>query len=333
MASAVRVPIDRLLAELKIRAKREGRLWRAKCPAHDDHDPSWTIVDDGGDRHGSHHCPSCGFGGGPWELAATVLDLPIAEAGKWVWATVVGGSERDAELSDVPIVRVVVPPPMPSEMSIPNGVKIPTLDGSEWHPRALGYLHDRRIPDWQIERWSIGYATIGRCAWRVFVPVYTRGRLLSFVARAFLNDGRKRYLAAERKDRGARPSAALWGEPAFDREVRVATVTEGVFKALAMERARSPNPCAVLGASNLGVEKIEILTDFDALLIATDPDKAGEKSYSDIADATCRYAEPIRVNLELAPDDASDEQNEKAWREALARALPGLRARRATRVA
>lgn len=334
---AVSVPIPRLLELLGIRAKRDrqnGRLWKALCPNpdHDDHDPSWSVVDDGSPRHGSHWCHACGFGGGPWELAAAVRGVSIEEAGAWVWTFVVGGQERDAALDDVPTIRVALPsPPRVLEMVIPNGVRIPSVDGSEWHPRAIEYLDRRRIAEWQRTRWHIGYSTLGRCAWRVFVPVYTGGLLLSYVARAFIEDGRARYDAGRRTDPGCRPDAALFGEPGFDLDVRVATVTEGVFKALAMERAGAPNPCAVLGANNLGADKIALLAQFDALLIATDPDKAGRECAERISDLVSRYAEPVRVKLEVSPDDATDEQNSAAWREAILRAAPALRARRRAR--
>jgi hypothetical protein len=334
VASRVRVPIPRLLEQLGIRAKREGRLWKSVCPdpAHDDRDPSWSIIDDGGVRHGSHWCMSCGFGGGPWELVAAVRGLTIEEAGAWCWEHVVRGHSRALEDDDLPRLRVVMPRRDRVELELPRGVMIPSVDGSEWHPRALSYLtkpivdHGRGIPDWQITRWHIGFATIGRCAWRVVVPVYTGGRLLSYVARAFLDDGRVRYLTPDAKsERGCRPDAALFGEPGFDRDVRVATVTEGVFKALAMERAGAPNPCAILGANNLGAEKIEALARFDAVLVATDPDKAGDTAFERLYELLARYTTLRRVHFDIAPDDASDEANGAAWREAITHVHGALR--------
>lgn len=333
MTQHLKIPVDRLLSQLGIKAKRNGRLWTAICPnpSHADTNPSWSIVDDGGARHGSQWCHACGFGGGPWELVAAVRDIPIEEAGKWCWVHVFGGTNRALEDKDLPVLRVLAPRARPTEMTIPNHVRIPSVDGSEWHPSAIGYLHRRGIPDWQIERWHVGFATMGRCAWRVFVPVYTGGKLLSYVARSFFDDGSVRYDAGRREDPGCRPDAALWGEPGFDHEVRVATVTEGVFKGFAMERAEAPNPCAVLGANNLGVDKIGALSRFDALLIATDPDKAGDECADRLSDMLVRYVEPVRVHFDRAPDDATEAENGAAWRDAIRHAMPAVRARRIAR--
>jgi 5S rRNA maturation endonuclease (ribonuclease M5) len=332
----VRVPIPRLLDQLGIRARRDGRLWKAVCPNpdHDDKHPSWSIVDDGSPRHGSHWCMACGFGGGPWELAAAVRRLELPEAGDWVWEHVVGGQNRAVEDRDLPVLRVAAPAmARPIEMTMPRHVRIPSVDGSEWFPRALAYLDSRGVPEWQRARWHFGYATLGRLAWRVVVPVYTRGLLLSYVARAFIDDGRIRYLTPDVKgEPGCRPSAALWGEPGFDLDVRVAVVTEGVFKAMAMERAGAPNPCAILGSQNLGTDKIELLQQFDALIIATDPDKAGRIAAEKIADAVVRYTEPVVADIRVAPDDATEEENGERWRDAMRRAHPTLRARRLARL-
>lgn len=334
MTQRLKIPVSRLLDQLGIRAKKDGRLWKAVCPnpEHDDTHPSWSIVDDEGPRHGSQWCHACGFGGGPWELVAAVRGVTLEEAGAWCWEHVFGGSNRAVEDEDIPRVRILAPRQPAVEMQIPNHVHIPSVDGSEWHPTARAYLDKRGIPEWQITRWHIGYATMGRCAWRVFVPVYTGGKLLTYVARSFFDDGSARYDTGQRTDPGCRPDAALWGEPGFDHEVRVVTVTEGVFKGLAMERANSPNPCAVLGANNLGADKIGALARFDAMLIATDPDKAGDECAQRLSDMLVRYVEPVRVHFERAPDDATVEENGAAWREAIRRALPTVRARRAARL-
>lgn len=334
-----RLDVGRLLTVLSVRATLEGNRYVACCPhpGHKEKTPSWSMLADG-EKAGAHHCFGCGFNGGPWELVAAVRGLTLEEAGKWLRAEL--GGSRTVEEADVPLVRVERPRTRPSEMVLPFGVQLPSVDGSPWFQPAYEYLTKpvaeggRGVAPWQLERWHVGYAVSGRSSirMRVVVPVFTRGRLLSYVARAFINDGRPRYdVASPRPDKysgqvpdpGARPDVALFGEPGFEPPVqgqrRVATVVEGVFGMLAFERAGAPNPCAVLGASNLGPEKVELLSQFDVLLVGTDPDAAGDSAYGVIRDALCRWTEVRRIPLVHKPDEAPGEYLEEAWRETLAR--------------
>lgn len=328
--------VPRLLAALGIKAQREGSRWVASCP-NPNHPhplgkvstPSWSMVADGADA-GSHHCfGGCGLAGGPWELVAVVRGLPLKEAGEWVRKEL--GGHRAAELADVPKVRIIRPEPPPREMRLPPGVRIPSVDGSEWFPPAWDYLTQpvpedpalqgagpRGVADWQVARWHIGYAVTGRCAFRVVMPVYTRGMLWSYVARSFIG-AEPKYDVARGKgaDPGARPHAVLFGEPGWDPSVDVAVLTEGIFGALAFERAAAPNPTAILGASNLGPEKIDMLSGFRLLLVATDPDHAGDQAYAAIHDALCRWTTVRRIHLVNKPDVASDDELRYAWQSAL----------------
>jgi DNA primase len=76
-----------LLDRLGIQSTRKGhRIW-ARCPSrdHDDQDPSWAIItDEGGEKHGRHHCFGCGFGGWPIHLVQEVLDCDRNEARAWL---------------------------------------------------------------------------------------------------------------------------------------------------------------------------------------------------------------------------------------------------------
>lgn len=330
--------VEQLLRALGIDATPEGDRLKAPCP-HPQHvhppgkvsTPSWSIICEG-EKAGSHHCFGCGLmAGGPWELVAAVRGLSLEEARKWIRREL--GGTREAEETDLPVVRLLTPRRAPSEMVLPFGVQIPSVDGSTWFQPAYDYL-TRPIPEggrgvapWQVERWHVGYAVRGRDSlrMRVVVPVYTRGRLLSYVARAFINDGRPRYDVASPRpnkwtgivqDPGARPEVALFGEPGFD-DGEVCTVGEGVFGMLAFERSGAPNPCAILGASNLGPEKVELLARFKLLLVGTDPDDAGERAFRAIYEALCRWTEVRRIPLPHKPDESTDYELSLAWKTAL----------------
>lgn len=299
-----RLDVPRLLAALSVAAERKGEHWRARCPSpdHDDSDPSWSIVDSSGERrHGSHKCWSCGFGGGPWELVAAVRGIELQEAGEWIRALGRGEARVNVE---APRVVVRFPTDSSEEYRLPPGVSVPSIDGSAWFPPALAYLRRRAVSDGQIARWGIGFATIGPMAMRVVVPVRTRGRLVSHVARTFVNAS-PRYHVPPTGKRGARPRDALFGEPALDEALGVVVVCEGVFKHLRLELAGCPNPVAILGASNLGPLKLAILSSFARVVVAADPDAAGDALFAAIRRGLGRGSEATRLDLERAPDDST----------------------------
>lgn len=332
-----RVRVQKLLQLLHLAAEQVGDKWIATCP-NPQHlrpegkvsTPSWSIIDDGGERTGSHHCFGCRFGGGPWELVAAVRGTSAEEAAEWLKQQLGGDGAVDDE---VPRVRVLPPTArrqVRQEIELPWGVRIPSVEGCEWFKPAYDYLTlpvpedpklrssgPRGVAPWQLERWHVGYAIQGRCTMRVVFPVYTKGRLLAYVARSFVDDDRPRYDVSRRTDPGARPDVALFGEPGLDTAFSVATVTEGCFGMLAFERAGAPNPLAILGASNLGPEKLELLAAFDLVLVATDPDAAGEFAYREIHDGLCRYTRVRRVPLVHKPDEAHQEELNRAWRLAM----------------
>lgn len=73
-----------VLRELGIDYYLSGDEAIAKCPAHDDRHPSWSM----NVGTGVHHCFSCGFSGSIASLAAHVLNLTYPEAVLWCNARV-----------------------------------------------------------------------------------------------------------------------------------------------------------------------------------------------------------------------------------------------------
>lgn len=275
---ALDVPV--LLGALGIRAEHRGSKWVARCPnpEHDDSDPSWSIIDKPGDRrHGSHHCFSCKWGGGPWELAGAIWKMPAEEAGKRLRELGIGGPPPMPK--EIPRVVVTLPKAAPPrEFKLPGGVEIPGPDG-RWFGPALKYLTDRGVTRTQIDRWGIGYAVRGRLRFRVVIPVYNgTGQLMSYTARAFSSAAIGDRYDTGRASQGAHPRRAIWGEARFppgSRLEETVTIAEGAFSALALERAGAPNPCALLG-SELTEDKARVLSSFGRIIVATDPDKAGD---------------------------------------------------------
>lgn len=302
-----RLDVGELLRVLGVKAELRGNVWRARCPNpdHADSHPSWSMVDMPGSlRHGGHRCLSCHFGGGPWELVQAVRGLDEVEAQEFVTALIL---RRPRRFEGIPQVVVRLSHER-SDYRLPSGVQIPSLDGSEWHDSFATYLSRRQVTDEQIERWHIGFATRGPLKWRVVIPVHTRGRLVAYAARSIFNGREQRY-DMPREQEGACPTGAVFGEPLIDSSARnTLTIAEGVFSALALERAGAPNPVALLG-SDWSPTKAAVLTSgrddgapWERVIIATDPDRAGDRVARWIS-ASFRQSKISRLRLDRSPDD------------------------------
>ena len=258
-------------------------------------------MDRPGDRkHGSHNCWSCGFRGGPWELVAAVKGLSLEDAGEWIRDLEKGAPLR----TDVWVPKVAVKLPRseePEAYRLPPGVIHPERL-EDWFPPALAYLRRRAVSPWQIRKWRIGYAETGPLALRIVIPVETAGRLVSHVARAFVG-GMVPYDVPRPGRRGAEPSMGLFGEPGLDPDLDVIVPCEGVFKHLRLELAGCPNPVAVLGASNVTAYKLSVMARFRRVIVAADPDAAGDALYQTIRRSLGRRCKVSRLVLEQSPDD------------------------------
>ena len=313
MARVRRIDVPLLLRHLGILAESTRGGWRAICPspAHVDRDPSWRIVDRPGQpSHGSHHCFSCKFGGGPWELAAAVWGVSVADAGEHLRELGIG----DGKLPAAQAVSLKVALPADSrQFALPAGVVIPGPAG-RWFPGALGYLAGRGVTREQCDRWGFGYALRGRLRLRVVMPVYTEGYLRTFSARSWDPGDVRRYDSGREAD-GAQPRRAVWGESRWDRARGVVTIAEGIFSALALERAGFPNVSALLG-SQVTSERARVLSGWGHYVIATDPDSAGDRVARWLAQER-RRARVTRVRLSASPDDAPADELRAACASAL----------------
>lgn len=311
-----RVDPEQLLQALGIAFKRKGDTLRALCPNpdHDDHEPSWTIVDAPTTRkHCGHRCFSCGFSGGPWELVMAVRGVDEKGAAEFVGSLVTG---KPREFPGLPKVVVVGDGRTREPFRLPWGVRIPSLEGTVMPDVFADYLTGRGVTSEQVERWQIGYATRGRLAWRVVLPVHTRGRLVAYVGRAVFGD-RARY-DMPYAGGGAEPSVALLGEPFLTENSDVLTIAEGSFSLLALERACAPNPVALLG-SDWSPEKAAVLTArrWERVIVATDPDAAGDKVAAAI-EVSFRRTKIVRLRMSRSPDDSLPTEVEAAVRDAIA---------------
>lgn len=299
-----RVDVARLVAKLGIVAERERDELRAPCPnpAHDDRSPSWSI----NARTGAHHCWSCGFGGGAGDLVAALIGARLAwdaEDG-WHWIEQAGLLIGDAEvaLSAELVLLATAARPALTLPALTSGLGVSLGD---WPTPVRRYVESRGITREQVASWGIGYATGGRAAGRIVIPVADgAGRLLSWTARAY--DGRQPPYLTPRKEDGPDPGA-VFGE-AFWPDVgarRVLVVCEGAMDALAIERAVGLPVAGLLGATRARApEQVAKIATFAHVLVLTDPDTAGEAAWQQLR-ALGRHCRVERVRFGPGEDAAS----------------------------
>lgn len=299
--------VESVLAKLGIPFEpkaKSGFLW-ARCPYHEDNNPSWHIRITPY-RYGQHHCFSCGSGGSIHGLVMHVRGVSHTEASNFLEA--LGGVDVRPE-EDAPTF-VVTEEMSERRFQLPAGVKFGPLD--TWPSLAAKYLTKRNITAQQVDRWRLGYADSGKLAGRLVVPVWTNDaagmHAHSYMARDYCNNG-KRYLYPRGVDNPELDR--MFGELRWPREKEVVIVTEGAFNALSFERCFSiPPAIAALGGRFLRDGHLERIARFKRVLVFTDNDDAGNSAAEDIARALGRHSLVTRGNLpegvdadELPPDE------------------------------
>jgi DNA primase len=303
----MRVDVSVMLEGLGIKSRRRGGERWACCPFHAERDASWQIRDDPGNKaNGLWRCFGCGARGNPVQLVAAVLDTDTDAAIAWMEET--GCIAGEPALP----VRVTITSTRGIEAAfrLPAGVLFEPP--AEWVTPARRYVAKRGITEGQIERWGVGYSLYGRLRGRVVFPIRDGGQhVIGYTARSFIGDP-KRYLEPHTKE-GA-TSGAVFGEehwPAHGERGAV-VLTEGAINALAIERVIEDNPefdghevaiAAVRGSHFLPGHAARLAT-FSRVLVASDPDAAGEKLWRDVRAMLGRWSRVVRVTFPSGVDAA-----------------------------
>jgi hypothetical protein len=286
-----------LLERLGIEWRPRGRMLIAVCPHpdHDDHKPSWAAWEDDAGRF-RHRCLSCGFGGGPANLVMAALGLDRRAAHDFLDGTESAGP----------------PPPLHLRVEVrhrwpPGPVKVPEEVWigeplSDWPAPARRYLEKRRITQVEVDRWGMGYAVDGHLAARIWIPVRDRHRVLvAWTGRSFAG-GEPKYDSSTEAAAGVLLGEHLWTG------LRTIVVVEGPFDAIAVD-AVTRGRWAV-GALRGSVAGHAIhpghalkLADFDRVIIATDPDKAGERAAT-LVSGVSRWTDVRKAKLRPGEDCA-----------------------------
>jgi DNA primase len=291
------IDVQALLAALKIPVvNQKGSLLWCCCPMHGERTPSFYIRDEPGDPyHAGWHCYGCKLSGFPVQLVQKLLGFATQREG-FEWLRTMPEVERALPTT----IRVVSKPVMESPLRVPDAVRF-----DRWPERYTDYLSNRRVTLEQRERWGIGYVdrqSESDLADRVWIPARdAKGKLLSYTARA-VGKSRRRYREPH-KDEGAQDGAVFgelyWADAPGD----VVLVCEGGFNCLAAERV-TPRPLALaaLFGSSLDTLQVLKLSRFPRVLLATDPDKAGEAAAQALSGALVRYTRVDKLTLPVGED-------------------------------
>ncbi len=274
--------VQLVLDALGIEYRSRGVQHWAPClnPDHQDRNPSWRIRDEPGTpKDGYHICPPCGFSGGLISLIMHVQQIPFGEA--------------KALLEKIEAGVAVIPRSAPESVTVvprakgfrlPAGVTVAPV--GMWPQMAATYALNtfkdkpkgRSLTPEQIYRWGIGYADEGQLSGRVvLITRNEKGVAMNYTARTYV-DHPKRYFEPEhweKADRGVMFGEQHWQSNRSD--YRAVVVTEGGFKALAVERAAPDLALAATSGSAIMPGYPIKLSRFKHVIVSTDADDTGDK--------------------------------------------------------
>jgi len=140
---------------------------------------------------------------------------------------------------------------------------------------AYRYLVARGVNEEQMVRHEIGVSLVGPASHRVIFPVRCKDRLVAYTGRDFTGTQKPKYYT-----RGVKESFFGWREcPYPDERTRTLHIAEGVFKAMALERAlRYSVAVAALGSSlTLAQARLVCSGYYTDVVMWLDPDGPGIK--------------------------------------------------------
>jgi len=143
--------------------------------------------------------------------------------------------------------------------------------------RALRYVKERGVKDWQIEEKKIGVSFTGKYAYRIIFPIYFKHELQGFVGRDFTKQQKLPYLNMP-------GNKSLYNVPRGRRAKKV-VLCEGIFDCLAIEqtvRLADYDVMAVLGRSLTELQE-EQIADYRDVILWPDGDIPGVKGFIDVA--------------------------------------------------
>lgn len=313
------VDILAVLKRLGVDVRRsKGREVWACCALHGERQPSFRIRNEpDSEKHGFYQCFGSCEGhrrsGSVFKLVQLLLGLESrTDAKRWI-----RGERLETETEQPSRIVIDAKDPKIHRRGVDHPIGVIVAPVHRWPQMAREYLDKRGIPPEQAERWGLGYGKLGKYANRIFFPAYdSQNRLLNFTTRTYIDHPQKFKEPPE--GTGAEKSA-VFGEffwpPRNERKVVV--VLESAINVLASEREVPEFSHGAIFGSEVLPGHLLRFGSFDAILVASDPDAAGDKYFRAIRAGLARMKRVERVTFPDAIPKGTDAAD-------LAKSYPGI---------
>lgn len=216
-----------------VRVYRSGptNLTASSCPICGKKGGKFYVRGDGSAKNGSYTAYCCSNIGNLTSLVSLVEGLSYSEAEDFIESRV------DEEPTFIPITQFVAQ--APPSVELPSISVAADSSAAMWVTDHLGSLGERGVTDYIIDRHKLLMTVYGTkyagedrkdLDFRLLVPVYRGGSLISWQARDMTGKARRKYLFPA----GDRSSEWLYDFDAFIGETLL--ITEGVFHKWAWDR-------------------------------------------------------------------------------------------------
>ena len=245
---------------------------------------------------GLGHCFNCG-----WSSRKAVLEITRK----------LGGSDFDLEqVKRTPFTLETRR--RPEKVKFPEGFELLwKLKKERMAREAWDYIKQRGITDEQVKKYELGIAPFDYCFRdRIIFPVRDKdGKLLGVVGRDYTGEKEPKYY-------NSKGLKYIYNANSRNYPKQWIILSEGIFKALAIERAYKDKICsaAILG-SNTTNTQWAVVTEFGNVILFGDPDRAGIRGFLGVA---ADLASHVKVFVAWPwPKKQADEMTEKEIREAV----------------
>ena len=255
--------------------------------------------------NGLCYCHNCNFKGTVVNLIQHVEKVPYTKA-LFIFDQVKGNMVLPTDVVHSLEWKWLIGEPEPIKQAIPLPSECQSLLTSKqiMAHKAVQYLESRGITEDQISQHKMGWCGYGDYANRVIIPIYERGTLKFWVARAISKKSKMKEKSPSNKEYQWSKSEVVFNLDNAARKYHTAVISEGIFDALSW---------GDIGISLLGKElydeQLRTLLSYkpmltDGLYIALDAD-----ALDSALKMAGRLKDFFQVHLITIPDEFDDPNN------------------------